>query len=83
MGFPVAWTEWLFVHCFQVEFWFLEFLVIVEWGNSEYPEKNTRSRKKNQQQTKPMYGVNSGNQTCATVVGDKGSPHCTIPAIKN
>ena len=33
-------TEWLFVHCFQVE---LEMLVFVEVGKQEFPEKNPRS----------------------------------------
>ena len=43
-------TERLFVHCFQIE---LEFgvLVFVELGKPDNPEKNTRSKNENQQQT--------------------------------
>ena len=33
--------------------WNLEMLVFVEGGKLEYPEKNTRSRDENQQQTQP------------------------------
>ena len=37
--------------------------VHVEGGKPEYPEKNPRSWDKNQQQTQPTYGTESGNRT--------------------
>ena len=58
-------------------------LVFVEGGKPEYPEKNPRSRDENQQQTQPTYDVNTGNRTQATLVGDKCSHHCAIPAPQN
>ena len=70
--FAVAYpTERLFVHCFQIK---LEFgvLVFVEWGKPENPEKNTRNKDENQQQTQPRY------QTRATLVGGEHSHHCVI-----
>ena len=53
-------TEWLFIHCFQIE---LEFgvLVFVEGGKPENPEKNPRSRDENQQQTQPTCDAGFGN----------------------
>ena len=35
--------------------WNLEMLVFAEGGKPEYPEKNSRSRDGNQQQTQPTY----------------------------
>ena len=64
-------------------FWIeLEFgvLVFVEGGKPENPEKNPRSRDKNQQQTQLTCDVGSRNQSWATVVGGERSHHCTIPA---
>ena len=53
----------------------LEFgvLVFVEVGKSENPEKKTRSRDENQQQTQPTCDAGSGNRT-------KDIQHCAIPA---
>ena len=41
--------------------WNLEVLVFVECGKQENLVKNPRSGDKNQQQTQPTYGANSGN----------------------
>ena len=60
--------------------WNLEMLVFVEGGKPEYPEKNSRSGDRNQQQTQPTYDAESGNRTRATLVGGECSHHCAIPA---
>ena len=60
----------------------LERLGFVKAGKLEYLEKNLWSKEEYQQQTQPVYGVNSGNQTWATLVGGECSCHCTIPALK-
>ena len=72
-------TEWLFIHCFQIE---LEFgvLVFVEGGKPENPEKNPRSRDENQQQTQSTCDAGFGNRTRVTAVGGECSHHCAIPA---
>ena len=59
----------------------LEVLVFVEGGKPENPEKNPRSKDKNQQQTQPTSDAGSGNQTRATLVGSECSHYCAIPAI--
>ena len=46
--------------------WNLEMLVFAEGGK---PEKNPRSRDKNQQQTQPTNDAETGNRTRATLVG--------------
>ena len=56
----------------------LEMLVFVDGGKPENPEKNPRSKDKNQQQ-QTQYDVETGNRTQATLVG--GSHHCAIPAL--
>ena len=43
MNISVESTEWLLLHCFQMELK-LEMLVFEEGGKPEYPEKNPRSR---------------------------------------
>ena len=43
-------------------------------------EKPSEQGRENQQQTQPTYGVNSGYQTQATLVGGECSHHCAIPA---
>ena len=53
--------------------WNLKMLVFVEGGKPEYPEKNPRSRDENQQQTQPIYVVESRNRTRATLVGGETS----------
>ena len=60
--------------------WNLKLLVFVEGGKPEYPEKNSRSKDENQQQTQPTYDAETGNQTQATLVGGEFSHHCAIPA---
>ena len=72
--------EWLFFHCFQIELKFSNVDVFVEEGKRRIAAKNPLSRDENQQQTPPTYGVNSGIQTRATLMGGKRSHHCTIPA---
>ena len=60
--------------------WTLEVLIFMEGGKPENPEKNPRSRDKNQQQTQPTCDAGSGNQTRATAAGGERSHHCAIPA---
>ena len=60
--------------------WNLEMLVFVEGEKPEDPEKNPRSRDKNQQQTQATYDAETGNRTRATLVGGECSHHCAIPA---
>jgi len=55
-------------------------LGFVELGKLENPEKNPRSKVKNQQQTQPTYDTGPGNRTLTTLMGDECSYHCTIPA---
>ena len=60
--------------------WNLEVLVFDERGKPEYPEKTSRSRVENQQQTQPTCDAGSGNRTRDTLVGDERSHHCANPA---
>ena len=62
--------------------WNLEMLVFVEGGKPKYPEKNPRSRDKNQRQTQPTYDAETGDLTRATLVGGKCFHHCGIPAVR-
>ena len=55
-------------------------LVFQERGKPEYPEKTSRRKDENQQQTQPTYDAESGNRTRATLVGGECSHHCAIPA---
>ena len=61
--------------------WNLEMLVLEERGKPENPEKNPRSKDKNQQQIQPTYDTESGNRTRATYVGGECSHHCS-PIIR-
>ena len=45
-----------------LESWNLEMLVFEERGKPEYPEKNSRSRDENQQQTQPTFDAEIGNR---------------------
>ena len=71
-----------FFHCFQIE---LEFgvLVFMERRKPENPEKNTRSRNENQQQTQPTYGTqqksNPGHMSERRALSPLPHP-CAIPA---
>ena len=56
-------------------------LVFVEGGKPEHPEKTPWSKDKNQQQTQPTYGLNTGNRVRATLAGGKCSHHCAIPVL--
>ena len=58
--------------------WNLEMLVFEEWGKLEYPEKTSRSKEENQQQSQPTYDAGSG-KTRDTLVGGERSYHCAIP----
>jgi len=53
----------------------LEFkmLIFEEGGKPENPEKNPRSKDKNQQQTQPTYDAGSRYQTRDTLVGGERS----------
>jgi len=55
-------------------------LIFEEGGKPENPEKNPRSKDKNQQQTQPTYDTGSRIQTRATLVGGEHDHHCAIPA---
>ena len=61
--------------------WNLEVLVFEEMGKPEYPEKTSRSKDENQQQTQPTYDAESGNRTRATLVG--GLCHPCSPFLKS
>ena len=78
MGISVESTEWLLLHCFQVE---LEFENFGFCGGRKtgVPEKNPWGRNENQQQTQPTYDAETGNRTRTTLVGGECSHHCTIP----
>ena len=60
--------------------WNLEMLVFMEGGKPENPEKNPRSKDKNQQQTQPTYDTGTRNPTRATLVGGECSHHYAISA---
>ena len=60
--------------------WNLEMLDFMEGGKPENPEKNPRSKDKNQQQTQPTYDTGTGNRTWATLVEGECSHHCPTPA---
>ena len=57
--------KWLFIYCSLIK---LEFkvLVFVEGGEPENPEKNSRSKDENQQQTQQTYDARSRNWNGAT-----------------
>ena len=71
-------TEWLLLHCFQIE---LEFGNVGFCGGRKTgePGEKPQSRDENQQQTQPAYDDETGNRTRATLVGEC-SHHCAIPA---
>ena len=79
MQISVASTEWLFAPLFpgRIGIWECCFY---RGRKSEYTEKNPWCRDENQQQTQPTYGVNTRNQTRATLLGGECSHHCGIPA---
>ena len=55
-----------------------------EGGKLENPEKNSRSKDENQQQTQPTYDAGSGNRTRDTLVGgERCYPkfRCSIMAL--
>ena len=54
-------------------------LVFVEGGKPEKPEKNPRSKDKNQQQTQPTYDTGAGNRTQATLMA--ASALTTVPSL--
>ena len=56
--------------------WNLEVLVFKERGKPQYPEKTSRSKGENQQQTQPTSGVDARIRTWATLVGSERSHHC-------
>ena len=81
MGISVAHPQSGYLCTISRSKWNLEnMLVFLEGGKPEYPVNNPQSRDKNQQQTQPTYGINTGNQTRATLVGEEYSHHCTIPS---
>ena len=80
MGISVAHPQSGYSSTVSRSNWNLEMLVFVEGGKPEYPEKNSRRRDENQQQTQPRYGFNSGNRTRARLMGGECSHHCAIPA---
>ena len=60
--------------------WNLEMLVFEEGGKPENPEKNTRSKGENQQQTQSTHNAGSRNRTRDILVVGEHSPHYAIPA---
>ena len=67
------------VRAFQIE---LEFRSVGfgEEMKTRLPEKTSRSKGENQQQTQPTYGVDAGSWTQATLVGGERSHHCAALA---
>ena len=65
---------------FQIELEFRSVGFRGEGKKLEYPEKTSRSKDENQQQTQPTHDAESGNRTRATLVGGECSHHCAIPA---
>jgi len=57
-------------------------LVFEERGKPECPEKTSRSRVENQQQTQSTYDAASGNRTQDTLVEGERSHHCAIHATR-
>ena len=57
-------------------------LAFEERGKTEYPEKTSRTKGEDKQQTRPsvMYVSTSGSQTWTMLVGGKCSHHCAILA---
>ena len=68
------------VRAFQIE---SEFGSVGFWGEGKTGvpgEKTFRSKRENQQQTQPTYGVDAGIWTRATLVGGERSHHCATLA---
>ena len=69
----VVMNSFKYVRAFQIE---LEFKSIGFWGEGKtrVPGENwtSRSKKENQQQTQPTYGVDVGIRTLATLVRGSG-----------
>ena len=59
--------------------WNLEMLIFMEGRKQENPEKNPRSKHKNQQQTQPTCDAGSGNRTRDTLMGCERPHHCATP----
>ena len=59
--------------------WNLEMLVFEEGGKPENPEKNSRNKEENQQQTQSRYDAGSVNRTRDTLVVGERSHHCATP----
>ena len=60
--------------------WNLEVLVFKERGKPVYPEKNSRSKGENQQQTQPTYGVDARIRTQAALGGGECTHNCATLA---
>ena len=69
------------VRAFQIE---LEFGSVGFWGKGKTGvplRKTTRSKGENQQQTRPIHGVDAGIWTRATLEGGECSHHCATLAL--
>ena len=64
----------------RIEIWKCWFLRRGE--NRSNRRKTSRSKGENEQQTQPIYGVNNGIWTRATLVGGECSHYCAIPCSK-
>ncbi|KAL9988941.1 hypothetical protein ACROYT_G003437 [Oculina patagonica] len=60
--------------------WNLDSLVFVEGGKPENPEKNSRSKDENQQQTQTTYGTESRNRDPGHIGEGERFQHCAITA---
>ena len=76
MGISVESTEWLLLHCFQVE---LEFRNFGFCGGTKTGVPGEKPSEQGQQ-TQPTYDAETGHRTRATLVGGECSHHCAIPA---
>ena len=74
LSLPDSWSNW------NLEMWVFE-----ETGKPEYPEKTSRSKGENQQETQPTYGVDAAIGAQATSAGADRvlSPLCHLaPCLK-
>ena len=56
-------------------------LVLVKRGKQEYPEETFSQQRKDQQQTQPIYGVDAGIWTRATLEGNKSKHRMESQAV--
>ena len=76
----MASTKWISFTVSKSNIWNLEMLGFSRGRKTGVPGEKTLSKDKDQHQIQPPYGVNTGNPTQATLVGDECSHYFAIPA---